>query len=236
MRSLKKTARTAGLLYLGVAITGMLGFLLIRPEIYVAGDAAATLANLVEREMLARLGIAFEFLVVLTQALVAVWFYKLFRTVSSSAAGSLAAFGLINSTAILCSAAFLVTALAVALDPALAPGGDSAATVQLMYEVSGAFWGVGALFFGLWLIPMGYLVVVSRWMPRPLGWILVAGGVGYILSAFVVYLVPGVPGEGELALTVLATVGEFWMIGYLLTKGVASDVEPRISNPERVAV
>ena len=102
MRSLKATARTTGLLYLGVGITGMLGFLLIRPEIYVAGDAAATLANLVEREMLARLGIALELLVVLTQALAAVWFYKLFRTVSSTAAGSLAAFGLINSTAILC--------------------------------------------------------------------------------------------------------------------------------------
>ena len=236
MSSLKRTARATGLLYLGVAITGMLGFLLIRPEIYVAGDAAATLANLVEREMLARIGIAFELLVVLTQALVSVWFYKLFRTVSSTAAGSLAAFGLINSTAILCSAAFLVTALTVALDPALAPAGDAAATVQLMYETSGAFWGVGALFFGLWLIPMGYLVLASRWMPRPLGRILMAGGVGYILSAFVVYLIPGAPGAVELALTVLATVGEFWMIGYLLIKGVRTDIEPRIPMPEHVAV
>jgi len=236
MRSLKRTARTTGLLCLGVGITGMLGFLLIRPEIYVAGDAAATLANLVEREMLARLGIAFEFLVVLAQALVSVWFYKLFRRVSSTAAGSLAAFGLINSTAVLSSAAFLVTALTVALEPALAPGGDAAAAVQLMYELSGAFWGVGALFFGLWLIPMGYLVEVSRWMPRPMGWILMAGGVGYILSAFVVYLIPGAPGAVELALTVLATVGEFWMIGYLLIKGVRSDIEPRIPMREHVAV
>lgn len=236
MSSLKRTARITGLWYLGVGITGMLGFLLIRPEIYVAGDGAATLANLVEREMLARLGIAFELLVVLTQALVSVWFYKLFRTVSSTAAGSLAAFGLINSTAILASAAFLVTALTGALDPALAPGGDAAGTVQLMYELSGAFWGVGALFFGLWLIPMGYLVVVSRWMPRPLGSILVAGGVGYILSAFVLYLIPDAPGAVEVALTVLATVGEFWMIGYLLIKGVRTDIEPRIPMPERVAV
>ena len=223
MRSLKTTARTTGLLYLGVAITGMFGFLLIRPEIYVAGDAAATFANLVENETLARLGIALELLVVLTQALVAVWFYRLFRTISSAAAGSLAAFGLVNSTAILASAAFLVTALAVAVDPALAPGGDAAATVQLMYELSGAFWGVGAIFFGLWLIPMGYLVLASQWMPRPLGWILVGGGVGYILSAFVVYVVPDAPGALEIALTVLATVGEFWMIGYLLIKGVRGD-------------
>jgi len=236
MSSLKRMARITGLLYLGIAITGMLGFLLIRPEIYVTGDSAATLANLVEREMLARLGIALELLVVLTQALAAIWFYKLFRSVSSTAAGSLAAFGLINSTAILSSAAFLVSALAIALDPALAPGGDAAASVQLMYELSGAFWGVGALFFGLWLIPMGYLVLASRWMPRPLGWILIAGGVGYILSAFVLYLIPDAPGTAELALTGLATVGEFWMIGYLLTKGVRSDLAPPVAMPEHVAV
>lgn len=235
MRTLKRTARTTGLLYLGIAITGMLGFLLIRPEIYVAGDAAATLANLVEREMLARLGIALEFLVVLTQALAAVWFYKLFRTISSTAAGSIGAFGLINSTAILASAAFLVTALTVALDPALAPGGGAAETAQLMYELSGAFWGVGALFFGLWLIPMGYLVLASKWMPRPLGWILIVGGVGYILSAFVAYLVPDAPGSVELALTMLATVGEFWMIGYLLIKGVRSDIAAPMAAPEQVA-
>ena len=124
----------------------------------------------------------------------------------------------------------------MALDPALAPGGDAAATAQLMYEMSGAFWGVGALFFGLWLIPMGYLVVVSRWMPRPLGWILMAGGVGYILSAFVVYLVPDAPSWVELAMTIPATVGEFWMMGYLLIKGVRSDIEPRVPMPEHVAV
>jgi Domain of unknown function (DUF4386) len=235
MRSLKTTARTTGLLYLGVGITGMFGFLLIRPEIYVAGDAAATFANLVDREMLARLGIGFELLVVLTQALAAVWFYKLFRTISSTAAGSLAAFGLINSTVVLCSAAFLVTALAIALDPALSPGGDAAATVQLMYELSGAFWGVGALFFGLWLIPMGYLVVASRWMPRALGWILIGGGVGYILSAFVVYVVPDAPSALETALISLATVGEFWMIGYLLIKGVRDDKAAPKALQESVA-
>ena len=214
----------------------MLGFLLIRPEIHVDGDAAATMANLIEQEGLARLGIALELLVVLTQALVAVWFYKLFRSVSSTAAGSLAAFGLLNSSAILGSAAFLATALAVAIDPALAAGGEAAATVQLMYEISGAFWGVGALFFGLWLIPMGYLVVVSDWMPRPLGRILIAGGVGYVLSAFVVYVVPEAPGSVEIALSLLATVGEFWMIGYLLTRGVRTDTVSPVALQEPVTV
>ena len=157
--------------------------------------------------------------VVLTQALAAVWFYRLFRSVDTFAAGCLAAFGLVNAVAILVSAALLGTALDVALDSTLMPAGGAAGTVQLMYLVSGQLWEVGALFFGLWLVPMGWLVLRSGWMPRPLGWILVAGGVGYVCSAFLGQLAPDADVVTG-ALTLPATVGELWMVGYLLVRGV----------------
>ena len=79
---------------------------------------------------------------------------------------------------------------------------------------------MGGLFFGLWLIPMGRLVLQSRWMPRALGWTLIVGGVSYIVSAFVVYLIPVTPDLVNTVLSLVATVGEFWMIGYLLIFGV----------------
>ena len=80
MHALIRTARMTGLFYLGLAITGVLGFLLIRPRLFAAGDPAATLANLVDNESLARAGVALELLIVVTQALAAIWFYRLFRT------------------------------------------------------------------------------------------------------------------------------------------------------------
>ena len=215
MHALIRTARTTGLLYLGLAITGVLGFLLIRPRLFAADDPGATLANLVEHESLARAGVAFELLIVVTQALAAVWFYRLFRTADPLAAGGIAVFGLVNAVAILVSAALLATAVQVALDPI----GDAAATVQLLYLVSGNLWGVGALFFGLWLIPMGRCVLRSGWMPRALGWILVGGGIGYVLSAFVSVPRPRRTGRRRRS-RLPATVGEFWMIGYLLIRGV----------------
>ena len=147
--------------YLGLAITGALGFLLIRPTLFEPGDAAGTLANLVDNPGLARLGIALEMGVVVTQALVALWFFRLFRRVDSFAAGAIAAFGMVNAVAILGSAASLATALDVALEPVGDPG-----TAQLLYLVSDNLWGVGALFFGLWLIPMGWCVLGSGSMPR----------------------------------------------------------------------
>jgi hypothetical protein len=212
---LVSTARITGLFYLALALTGLLGFLIIRPQIVDPNDAAATLAHLVEHEWLARAGIALELGVVVTQALAAMWFYRLFRSVDSFAAGSIAAFGLVNAVAILTSAAALGTALQVALEPI----GDPAALAQLMYVVSENLWGVGAVFFGLWLVPMGVCVLRSGWMPRPLGQLLIVGGAGYLLSAFARYLVPDIGAFVDL-LTIPASIGEFWMVGYLLIRGV----------------
>lgn len=213
MHELKKTARWAGVWYLGLGVTGMLGFLIVRPQLLVDGDAAATAANIVAHEGLARLGVALEIGIVATQALAAVWFYRLFRSVDAWLAGTLAAFGLVNAVAIMGSAGFLATSVSTAT------GGGSAEAVGLLYDLSGNAWGVGNLFFGLWLIPMGVLVARSGWMPRPLSWFLVAGGAGYIAAAFTSYLLPDATLLTE-ALPAAATVGEFWMIGYLLTLGV----------------
>jgi hypothetical protein len=163
---------------------------------------------------LARLGIALEMAIVVTQALAALWFFRLFRSVDAFAAGAIGVFGMVNAVAILGSAACLATALDVALEPVGDPG-----TAQLLYLLSDNLWGVGALFFGLWLIPMGWCVLASGSMPRALGWVLVAGGVGYVLSAFLRYLVPDAGSLVDLA-TIPATIGEVWMIGVLLVRGV----------------
>ena len=216
---LVRTARTTGLLYLGLAITGLLGFMLIRNQLFVADDAQATLANLLQHESVARLGIVLEMGVVITQALVALWFYRLFRGVNSFAAGSLAAFGMVNAAAILVSAALLATALEVSQDPSLTQSGGAATTVQLLYVVCGHLWIVGGIFFGLWLIPMGWLARQSGWMPNLLGWILMIGGLGYIANALLTYLIPN-PGPAVELLTMPATIGELWMVGYLCLRGI----------------
>jgi hypothetical protein len=216
---LKRAARITGLLYLGLAITGMAGFLIVRAQILVADNPGDTLSNVLEHQWLVRVGIVLEMGTVLTQALTALWFYRLFRSIDAFAAGAVAVFGMVNAVAIMGSAALLATALDVAGDASLAIAGDAATTVQLLYLASGHLWGVGAMFFGLWLIPMGWLVVRSRWLPQPLGWLLIAGGVGYLVSAFVGYLFPDADLITQL-LTVPATIGELWILGYLIIVGL----------------
>ncbi len=210
-----RVARTTGLFYLALGITGGVGFLLVRPALFAPGAPAVTMAHLIEQEWLARVGIALEMGLVVMQALAALWFYRLFRPVNDFAAGAIAVFGLVNAIAVLVSSAMLATALRVALDP-VGIRGDA----QLMYLISNNLWNSANLFFGLWLIPMGWCVLRSRWMPLPLGWILIVGGAGYVLAPFVAQLAPDA-GLVVGILPVLATVGELWMIAYLLIRGVA---------------
>ncbi len=166
-----RTARITGLLYLGLAVSGALGFLINRPR-----GLSGTL-------------LTFELLIVLTQALTAAGFYLLYHRTDPLSALGIGAFGLVNSALILVSAAMLKAG---------------------SLPMSDAVWAVSAVFFGLWLIPMGTAVLRTGLMPQPLGWVLIAGGIGYILNAFL-------PLD---ALTVAASIGEFWTIGYLLLFGV----------------
>ena len=216
----RKVARITGLAYLGLGIFGAVGFMLIRGKLFVSNDAVKTAANLVEREGLARARIAADLGAVLTQAVAAVLFYVLFRHVHAFAAASLTAFGLMNAAALLFAVGFSATALDVALD-------RSATSVQdahLLYRLQGSAWEVGGLFFGLWLLPMGWLVLRSAYMPRAIGWLLLAGGTGYLLSTFLNVLLPNASGFAD-ALLVPSTIGEVWMIGYLLIKGVSNKTQ-----------
>lgn len=215
-KELVSTARITGVWYLMVAITGMVGFLLLQARIYISDDPSKTLSNLVEHETLARVRLLFEFLIVVSQALAAVWFYKLFKNIRPVAAWALAVWGMMNSVAIMISAMAMGGALGVA------NSGQSVNEKIVLVSVFVQFiknaWGVGSLFFGLWLIPMGYIVVSTKCMPVWLGRVLILGGAGYLISTCTLYM--DVHGAWVEMLVIPATVGEFWMIGYLLIFGI----------------
>ncbi len=216
--SFRFDSRLTGLFYLGVAITGALGFMTIRPALFAAGDPGQTLANLLARTNLARIGVALELGTATFQALAAVWFGRLFREADAFAASALTLFGMVNSIVVLSSAALL----GAALDAALEPSGAARTISHLLILISEHFWRVGNIFFGLWLFPMGWLVWKARFGHRALGWILVFGAVGYVLNGLITVFIPSFGGFGVVMslLPYLATVGEFWMIGLLLWTGL----------------
>ena len=203
MIALRRTARWTGGAYLALAVLGALGFLLVRP---LTAESAGY----------ARLGVALELGVVVAQSLAAVGFFALFRRDRPTEAYAVASFGIANAIAILGSAALLTASLTVSAET----GSDAeAGAVTLLRAVADAFWTTGAVFFGLWLVPMGTFILATRLMPPLLGVILIVGGVGYITSAVLSATLPEAGGIADL-LALPATVGELWMVGYLLTVGI----------------
>lgn len=215
-KDLVATARKAGTWYLVLAISGVLGFLVLHPQIYVSNDLPKTLANLQEQETIARLRLLAEFVIIGSQALAAVYFFKLFKDINHFAAWSLAAWGTMNAGIIMISAIAMSGAIHVA--NATLPETEKLIMIQIFVQLIKGSWGIGSLFFGLWLIPMGYVVVSSKRMPLWLGCTLKVGGLGYIASAFLSYA--GFTFSWIEMLTIPATIGEFWMIGYLFIYGI----------------
>ena len=221
-RDLISTARLTGLWYLILAVSGVLGFLILHPQIYIANEPEKTLANLMEKESIARIRLLFELVIVISQALAAVWFYKLFKNSNEWGAYTLSIWGMMNSAVIMVSAISMGTVLEVASSPVLSFS-DKVSMVFILEQLMTNAWGVGGLFFGLWLIPMGYVVVTSNSMPVWLGRVLIIGGIGYLLSTFINYI--GLTNPYLDVLIIPATIGEFWMIGYLLWFGVRTSNE-----------
>lgn len=209
------TARTAGIWYLIMAISGILGFMVLHSQVYDA-DPQQTLANLVEDETLARLRLLLEFVIIVSQALTAIWFYRLFKNTNEWAALATGIWGTINAVAIMISAISMGAAINIALSSHTME--DKVVLIDLLTNLISNAWGVGGLFFGLWLIPLGYIITSSRRMPVWLGRTLILGGIGYLMSTFIKYF--GISGSWTGALTIPATIGEFWMIGYLLVFGI----------------
>jgi Domain of unknown function (DUF4386) len=212
-----RTARLVGVWYLILAISGLFGFMIFHPQIFVAQDPQKTLNNLINLASIARIRLLFELIIIISQALTAVWFYKLFCNIDKWAAFTLGIWGTVNSVVIMVSAISMNSAIDIA-NSTFQTYQEKINLIQLLGKLISNSWSIGGLFFGLWLIPMGYIVISSRRMPIWLGRILIIGGIGYILQTLINCI--GVQSPYINILVIPATVGEFWMIGYLLIYGI----------------
>ena len=212
-----KTARITGVWYLMMAISGILGFMVFHSELFVSGNPEQTLTNLVALKSTASIRLLLEFAIVISQALTAVWFYKLFKDSYEWEAWTLGIWGMVNALAIMISAISIASAINVA-NADISTLEDKVLLIEVFQNIISNAWGIGGLFFGLWLFPMGYIVIKSKRMPVWLGRTIVIGGIGYLLSTVIHYA--GIDFSFNKFLTIPATIGEFWMIGYLLIFGI----------------
>jgi hypothetical protein len=76
------------------------------------------------------------------------------------------------------------------------------------------------IFWGLWLLPFGLLVIRSHFLPRVLGILLIIAGVAYVAHSLITLLLAGQRFVLYERVTMLArAAGEFPIMFWLLIKG-----------------
>jgi hypothetical protein len=79
---------------------------------------------------------------------------------------------------------------------------------------------VAQIFFGLWLVPLGYLAYKSGWFPKALGVLLIVGGACYLVDTLALFLAPDFGKTISSYVVIPSPIAEVWMVGYLLVIGV----------------
>ena len=224
LSSAKRLARLAGVFYLFVGIFGGFAEGFVDPKVYVAGNAAATAGNVITNSGLVRMGVVAHLLDATFFVSVAMTLYILLKHVHKSAARAMLILVALAAGVLSLNAVFQFEALRVAIDTSYATAfgtGGSNALVLILLDTQHYGTFIAQVFFGLWLVPLGYLAYKSRMFPKALGVVLIVAGACYIVDLLAAFLVPDLQGAiHSFAVIPAAIIAECSMVLYLLVIGV----------------
>ena len=223
MSSQKRLARIAGLLYLCVGIFGGFSEGFVDPRMYVAGNAAATVGNVLASPGLVRLGVVAHLLDGTFFVFLALTLHVLLQHAQRNVARAMLVLVALATGIICLNAVFQFEALRVATDGTYASAFGAAgsdALVLLLLDIQHYGTLVAQVFFGLWLVPLGYLAHRSGLYPRWLSSLLVVGGVCYLVDLLAAFLAPTLGRSIHAFVVIPSAIAEIGMVLYLLVAGV----------------
>lgn len=233
MNQPKRLARIAGALYLLVAIFGGFAEGFVEPRMYVAGDAAATARNLVANSGLVRLAVISDLFQATIFVFVGMSLYLLLRHVHEYAARAMVVFVVISVCVMLLNAVFEYEGLRAATGAvSLSALGTSGSNTLVLLLLDLQHYGllIAQIFFGLWLVPLGYLAYKSGWFPKTLSVLLVVGGACYLVDMLTAFGIPALSHHIHGFVVIPSAVAELWMVGYLLVIGIK---KAKTGEPDR---
>src|SRR5579859_7268755 len=214
----KRIARIAGVFYLLVGIFGGFAEGFMEPKMYVAGNAATTASNLLANSGLVRIGIVADLFQATVFVFLGMTLYLLLKHVHKSAASAMVVFVVIATSIMCLNDVFEFEGLRAATGAVnLAAFGTAGSNALVLLLLDTQHYGllIAQIFFGLWLVPLGYLAYQSGLFPRALGVVLIVGGVCYLVDLLAAFLVPDFGQTIHTFIVIPSTIAEIWMLGYL---------------------
>ena len=218
----RKAANSARVWYALLFAFSIIGILFADARFYVPGDAAATAARILAGEGLFRLGIVSNLAGQVCQIFLGLVLYRLFKSVDRNQARSMLALvvamvpvaflNMLNKLApliLLGNSAFLK-----AFEPA-----QLQALAMLFIELQKYGTLIAGVFWGLWLLPLGLLVIKSGFFPRFLGVLLLIGCAGYVLDFLVALLLPNIRQTVSPITQALSAIGELPFVLWVIIRG-----------------
>jgi hypothetical protein len=225
--SIQKTARTAGFLYMLLIPLGVFGMLYVPNTLFVSGDVAATVSNIMANQTLYSLSIVSALVTQVVQIFVVLFLYKVLKPVNKNHAVLMVVFILVAVPIAMLNENNQFAVLLL-LNGAEFFGVDFLTffTADQMEALVALFLGlrhtgilIAQIFWGLWLFPMGYLVFKSGFLPKIIGALLIVAGFGYLLDSIILFFVP----DFGITFSLFTFLGELLITFWLLIKGVNVD-------------
>jgi hypothetical protein len=211
-----KNARIAGSLYLLMVPFASFS-LYVWFSTFTHDDPIATLNNLSTNAWMIRAGILTWFIQQTIYIFLVLSLYKLFAEVKQAVAVLMVILVLVGVPIAFINELNQVAALLLAihfstsLDPVLL---QSLTMLFLTLHEYGTV--IVHVFWGLWLFPLGYLIIKSKQIPALLGVLLIIAGIGYLVDFLTFLFVP----DRTITATKFTVIGELIFPLWLLIKGV----------------
>ena len=207
----KVLSRIGGILYLIIILLGIVQETVVRESVVVQGNTAATARNLGSMESLWRAGIASEFVLLSCAVGLALVLFILLRPVNREIALVAIFFNLVSIAIEGVVALYLVAALV---------GADGGASQALAIEMHSYGFAAALIFFGIECVILGYLILKSWFLPKPLGVLMAIAGACYLVNSYAMMLAPDFADRLVPMILIPAFIGEASLAVWLVLKGV----------------
>jgi hypothetical protein len=225
--SLPKKAKIAGILYLFLCIAGGWAHGGVRFPMINYSDSAQTADAILAAKTMFNSGILADFFAQIIMIFLPLALYQLFESVNKSMAFLMVIAGYIGIPITCINMLNQIAAVLILGEPEYLKAFDQnqlqgLATLFLNLQKYGYL--IAHIFFGIWLLPMGYLVYKSQFLPKFIGVWLVLGGSVYILQTFLFLDFPELE-ETISGIAGLTGLSEIVFCFWLLIKGVKAKTQ-----------
>ncbi|MFC1727285.1 DUF4386 domain-containing protein [Patescibacteria group bacterium] len=202
------------------AVLGIVSLQYIPSGIFIAEDAAKTFNNLTTNQGSLGMSIAGSLIVQLIHIIVVLVLYQLFKGVNKKYAMLVVILGLVGVPIAMFNEINHVAALILTSGTEYLKALESSqlqSLVMFFHDLYNQGVVIASIFWGLWLIPQGYLIIESKYFPKIFGRLMILAGIGYFLGSFMQLLM--LKNEAILSVFEILIFGEVVFMLWVVIKG-----------------